>query len=149
MVVWAGGIEGVGTPFPNERFLDRTQGGESGGRSTRADFRARRAPHRAGGKAEAVGPVRRRDEGERARRLGVGEEFCSNGGPRALFFAVYSKLIALAVLNEIVWRTQTTDLWVKFKTFGFLPLTLLFALAQALLIMRNEAKKEEVADNDF
>ena len=57
--------------------------------------------------------------------------------------------IALAVLNEIVWRTQTTDLWVKFKTFGFLPLTLLFALAQAPLIMRTETKEEEVADNDF
>jgi intracellular septation protein len=57
--------------------------------------------------------------------------------------------IALAVLNEIVWRTQTTDLWVKFKTFGFMPLTLLFALAQAPLIMRTETKREEVADNDF
>jgi intracellular septation protein len=57
--------------------------------------------------------------------------------------------IALAILNEIVWRTQTTDLWVKFKTFGFLPLTLLFALAQAPLIMRTEAKAEEAPDNDF
>ena len=57
--------------------------------------------------------------------------------------------IALAVLNEIVWRTQTTDLWVKFKTFGFMPLTLLFAVAQAPLIMRTETKEEEVADNDF
>jgi intracellular septation protein len=57
--------------------------------------------------------------------------------------------IGLAVLNEIVWRTQTTDLWVKFKTFGFLPLTLLFALAQAPLIMRTETKAEDVADNDF
>ena len=57
--------------------------------------------------------------------------------------------IALAVLNEIVWRTQTTDMWVKFKTFGFLPLTLLFALAQAPLIMRTETKEEEVKDNDF
>jgi intracellular septation protein len=57
--------------------------------------------------------------------------------------------LALAVLNEIVWRTQTTDLWVKFKTFGFLPLTLLFALAQAPLIMRTEAKSDEPADNDF
>ena len=57
--------------------------------------------------------------------------------------------LALAVLNEIVWRTQTTDLWVKFKTFGFMPLTLLFALAQAPLIMRTEAKEEETADNDF
>ena len=56
--------------------------------------------------------------------------------------------LALAVLNEIVWRTQTTDIWVKFKTFGFLPLTLAFALAQAPLIVRHEAKSEE-PDEDF
>jgi intracellular septation protein len=55
--------------------------------------------------------------------------------------------IALAVLNEIVWRTQTTDLWVKFKTFGFLPLTLLFALAQAPLIMRYETKEDAPGDD--
>ena len=54
--------------------------------------------------------------------------------------------LALAVLNEIVWRTQTTDLWVKFKTFGFLPLTLLFALAQAPLIMKCETKDEGPGD---
>jgi intracellular septation protein len=57
--------------------------------------------------------------------------------------------IALAVLNEIVWRTQTTDLWVKFKTFGFLPLTVLFALAQAPLIMKYETKDEDATNNDF
>jgi intracellular septation protein len=54
--------------------------------------------------------------------------------------------LALAVLNEIVWRTQTTDMWVKFKTFGFLPLTLLFALAQAPLIMKYETKDEGPGD---
>jgi intracellular septation protein len=58
----------------------------------------------------------------------------------AFFFLV------LAVLNEIVWRTQTTDLWVKFKTFGFLPLTLLFAVSQAPLIMKYEAKDEVSSD---
>src|SRR6185437_9895305 len=57
--------------------------------------------------------------------------------------------LALAILNEIVWRTQSTDLWVKFKTFGFLPLTLMFAVAQAPLIMRYETKEEDMADNDF
>ena len=57
--------------------------------------------------------------------------------------------IALAALNEIVWRIQTTDVWVKFKTFGFMPLTLLFALAQAPLIMRTETKADEAPDNDF
>jgi intracellular septation protein len=54
--------------------------------------------------------------------------------------------LSLAVLNEIVWRTQTTDLWVKFKTFGFLPLTLLFALAQAPLIMKYETQDEAPGD---
>jgi intracellular septation protein len=54
--------------------------------------------------------------------------------------------LALAILNEIVWRTQTTELWVKFKTFGFLPLTLLFAVSQAPLIMKYEAKDEAVGD---
>ena len=34
--------------------------------------------------------------------------------------------IALAVLNEVVWRTQTTDLWVNFKVFGILPITFIF-----------------------
>ena len=56
--------------------------------------------------------------------------------------------LALALLNELVWRTQTTDLWVKFKTFGFMPITLLFALAQAPLIMRYETK-EATTDDDF
>ncbi len=52
----------------------------------------------------------------------------------ALFFFV------LAALNEIVWRTQTTDTWVSFKVFGIMPLTILFALAQTPLLMRHEAK---------
>jgi hypothetical protein len=55
--------------------------------------------------------------------------------------------LALATLNEIVWRTQSTDVWVKFKTFGFLPLTLAFALAQAPLIMRHEAKGEATSED--
>ena len=32
----------------------------------------------------------------------------------------------LAVLNEVIWRTQTTDFWVSFNTFANLPLTLAF-----------------------
>ena len=37
----------------------------------------------------------------------------------------------LALLNEIVWRSVSTDTWVNFKVFGLLPLTLLFAFANA------------------
>jgi intracellular septation protein len=44
---------------------------------------------------------------------------------------------ALALLNEIVWRTVSTDLWVNFKVFGILPITLLFALSQAPLMSRH------------
>ena len=55
--------------------------------------------------------------------------------------------IALAILNELVWRTQTTDLWVKFKTFGFMPITLLFAVSQAPLIMRYETKENQAGDD--
>ena len=54
--------------------------------------------------------------------------------------------VALAVLNEIVWRTQSTDFWVGFKTFGVLPMTVLFGLAQAPLIMRYETK--DAAESD-
>ena len=43
----------------------------------------------------------------------------------------------LAILNEIVWRTQATIMWVNFKVFGLLPLTLLFALAQTPLMTRH------------
>ena len=57
----------------------------------------------------------------------------------ALFFFV------LAILNEVVWRTQTTDFWVKFKVFGIMPLTVVFALAQTPLILRHEVKRDGAA----
>lgn len=48
--------------------------------------------------------------------------------------------LVMAVLNEIVWRSFSTDAWVSFKTFGYLPLTFLFAFAQAPLMARYELK---------
>jgi intracellular septation protein len=47
--------------------------------------------------------------------------------------------VALAILNEIVWRTQTTDVWVSFKLFGFVPLTFVFAAFQYPLLMKYAA----------
>ncbi len=46
--------------------------------------------------------------------------------------------IALALLNEIMWRNVSTDTWVSFKTFGIMPLTMVFALSQLGLIKRHE-----------
>ncbi|MDB5508636.1 MAG: septation protein [Hyphomicrobiales bacterium] len=54
----------------------------------------------------------------------------------------------LAVINEIVWRTQTTDLWVSFKAFGIMPLTIVFALAQVPLILKHEIKQPTDADKN-
>ncbi len=57
----------------------------------------------------------------------------------ALFF------LAMAALNEAVWRTQSTDVWVSFKVFGILGLTLVFALAQTPLMRRHHREGESAA----
>ena len=48
----------------------------------------------------------------------------------ALFF------LGMAVLNEVIWRTQSTDFWVAFKAFGAIPLTMVFAISQMPVIKR-------------
>ena len=64
-------------------------------------------------------------------------------GWRKLTFRWAMFFFVLAALNEIVWRTQSTDFWVGFKVFGIMPLTVAFALAQTPLLMRHEAGKEQ------
>lgn len=49
----------------------------------------------------------------------------------ALFF------LAMAALNELVWRTQSTDFWVSFKVFGLLGLTMAFTIAQIPLLKKH------------
>ena len=50
--------------------------------------------------------------------------------------------VFLAVLNEIVWRSFSTDAWVSFKVFGIMPLTMAFAVAQIGLLRRYEPPGE-------
>ncbi|WP_375391489.1 septation protein A [uncultured Sphingomonas sp.] len=45
--------------------------------------------------------------------------------------------VAMAVLNEAVWRNSSTDFWVGFKLWGVIPLTLLFAVANVPMLMRH------------
>jgi intracellular septation protein len=45
--------------------------------------------------------------------------------------------IAMAIANEAVWRTTTTDLWVSLKLWVFLPLTFVFMLANVPMLMRH------------
>jgi intracellular septation protein len=55
----------------------------------------------------------------------------------ALFF------LFLAAVNEIVWRTQTTDTWVAFKVFGVMPLTFVFAMLQFPLLKKYDSAKPD------
>ena len=53
--------------------------------------------------------------------------------------------LALAVLNEVVWRSVSTDMWVNFKVFVVTALTFIFALAQVPL-MQKHAVNESASD---
>jgi intracellular septation protein len=51
-------------------------------------------------------------------------------------FAVY--FLAMAIINEIVWRNFSDGIWVSFKVFGALPITFLFVLLQIPFLLRNQ-----------
>mgnify|MGYP000207781175 CR=1 FL=1 len=64
-------------------------------------------------------------------------------GWRKLTFRWACFFVALAVLNELVWRNFDTALWVNFKVFGIMPLTIVFTLSQMPLIQRHSVKKAD------
>ncbi len=43
---------------------------------------------------------------------------------------------SLALLNELVWRTQSEEFWVNFKVWGILPITFIFTAFQVSLITK-------------
>jgi len=47
----------------------------------------------------------------------------------------------LALLNELMWRTQSTDVWVSFKVFAILPLTIGFMMMQMPLVKKYHKAK--------
>ena len=49
--------------------------------------------------------------------------------------------IFVAILNEIVWRTQTEAFWVNFKVWGLLPISFLFAASQVPLLNKYKIKE--------
>ncbi|AMM82979.1 septation protein A [Martelella sp. AD-3] len=57
--------------------------------------------------------------------------------------------VFLAIINEVVWRNFSADVWVNFKVWATMPITIAFTLAQMPLIMRHsvepigEEKKDE------
>lgn len=53
--------------------------------------------------------------------------------------------VAMAILNEIVWRTQSTDFWVNFKVFGIMVLTIGFIMAQMPFMNRHMAETADAS----
>jgi intracellular septation protein len=51
--------------------------------------------------------------------------------------------LALALTNELVWRSFSESVWVTFKSWGVIPLMILFSLAQAPLITKHLVEEEK------
>ncbi|MEO1607895.1 MAG: septation protein A [Pseudomonadota bacterium] len=64
-------------------------------------------------------------------------------GWRLLTFRWACFFVFLAILNEFVWRTFSTDFWISFKLWGVMPITMAFALSQIGIL-----KQYEIADED-
>jgi len=62
---------------------------------------------------------------------------------RALTWRWSIFFLALAVMNEYVWRNTSTDTWVAFKVWGVFPMTLLFALSQTPFIARHQIETDK------
>ena len=60
-----------------------------------------------------------------------------DAGWRKLTFRWGVFFFSLAALNEVVWRSFSTDFWVSFKVFGVMPITIAFTLAQLPMINRH------------
>ena len=57
-----------------------------------------------------------------------------NEGWKKLNYRWIGFFLFIAILNEIVWRTQSEAFWVNFKVWGLLPISFLFAASQVPLI---------------
>ena len=62
-------------------------------------------------------------------------------GWKKLNYRWISFFIFVAVLNEIVWRTQSEVFWVNFKVWGLLPISFIFAASQFPLINKYKLKQ--------
>lgn len=64
-------------------------------------------------------------------------------GWRILTQRLIAFFFALAVANEVIWRTMSDQAWVNFKTFGLTALVFGFFIAQGRLFARYAAPKDE------
>ena len=61
-------------------------------------------------------------------------------GWKKLNYRWISFFVLVAILNEVVWRTQSEAFWINFKVWGLLPISFLFAASQYPLINKYKLK---------
>lgn len=69
-------------------------------------------------------------------------------GWRKLTFRWGLFFLFMALLNEFMWRNFSTDVWIAFKVWGNIPLSILFMLAQTRLMMRHALPEEGAAESE-
>ncbi|MEN9894891.1 MAG: intracellular septation protein [Pseudomonadota bacterium] len=69
-------------------------------------------------------------------------------GWRKLTFRWGLFFLFLAVLNEVVWRNFSNDVWVNFKVWGTMPITLLFTMSQMPMIIKHTIESSDPSDKD-
>jgi intracellular septation protein len=80
-------------------------------------------------------------------KYAFGEAFdLSETGWRKLTWRWGGFFLGIAVLNEIVWRTFATSIWMDFKFWAVTPLIFLFALAQMPLVLKHDISGEKEGD---
>ncbi len=77
--------------------------------------------------------------------LGSAFQLTSHGW-RVLTLRWSGFFVFMALLNEIVWRNYATDIWINYKLFGAMPLTIVFALSQTPFLLRHQIATDESAD---
>jgi intracellular septation protein len=65
------------------------------------------------------------------------------GAWRALSLRFALFFFAMAILNELIWRNFSNDIWVDYHVFGALALTFLFGLSQAPFLLKHQIETKD------
>lgn len=66
-------------------------------------------------------------------------------GWRVLTWLWFGYFVFISVLNEVIWRNYSWEFWAAFKAFGLMPLTVVFALPQTILLNRYRLNEGEMS----
>ncbi|MEM7747134.1 MAG: septation protein A [Pseudomonadota bacterium] len=69
-------------------------------------------------------------------------------GWKLLTFRWACFFVFLAILNEFIWRSFSTDFWAGFKLFGVMPITMIFAISQVGLLNKYQLRSQKTATDE-